>query len=118
VDNLVASAVQLNRRICGALLGGDSDQLRDLFDQFASRLRILGAIRDPRAVRALLDALADSAQTAASGLSTARVVRGAAADALVCIGAGAMPELRKHLTHPNTAIREAIMEVVRRIEST
>lgn len=28
-----------------------------------------------------------------------------------------MPILRKHLAHPNTAIQEAIREIVRRIES-
>ena len=117
VDNLVASSLQVNRLICAALLSGGADRLQGLFGQFAGRLRILGAIRSPRAVKTLLDALADSTQTASSGLSGAQVVEDAAADALVSIGAGAMPELRKHLNHPKPAIREAIRTVVRRIES-
>jgi hypothetical protein len=117
VDNLVDSAVQVNRLICAALLSGDADQLHGLFGQFAGRVRILGATRSPRAVKTLLDALADSTQTASSGLTGACVVKNAAADALVSIGAGAMPELRKHLNHPKPAIREAIRTVVRRIES-
>lgn len=117
VDNVITSAVQVNRLICASLLSGDADPLQGLFGKFATRLRILGAIRSPRAVKTLLDALADSTQTAASGLSGARVVEDAANDALVSIGAGAMSELRKHLNHPKPAIREAIRTVVRRIES-
>lgn len=86
VDNLVASTVHVNRRICAALLSGDADHLQELFGQFATRLRILGAIRSPRAVKTLLDALADSTQTATSGLSGAELVRDTAVNALVYIG--------------------------------
>jgi hypothetical protein len=116
VDHLIPSTIQVNRLICASLLSGDTDPLRGHLKSFADRLRLLGATHSPRAVRTLLNALADSAQTASSGLPGAQQVVESAVTALVSIGDPALPELKKHVGHPNIAVREAIARVVGQIE--
>lgn len=119
LDALLASVNDCNRRITAACLAQDWKAAIAGMQALERRIRVLGRIKSPRAVPALLDALADSAGAAElTGLPTVPAARSlcqTAADALVNIGETTIPYLKDNINDRRLPVRKAVRSVLSRI---
>jgi hypothetical protein len=115
-DALLGSVEELNRKIMGNLSAQRMPQATNDMTVLAHHILVLGTLGDSRAIPAILNALADGAQGATTGSLAAARVRDAAADALVAIGANALPAVQQHLKTPTPEIRQAVEAVYHRLQ--
>lgn len=142
VDALLASADECNRRITAAGLAQQGTETEKYMMALERRIKVLGIIRSPRAVPAILDALADSAGTVAvlkkqidelydypnpfyrhdmlllatGRLYIAKSLNNTSIAALAAIGYPALSEIRKHLPSSSPPVQKSLKKALRKIE--
>lgn len=98
----------LNRAITGAALAQDWEKARRSMTDLAAAVSKLGSIGGTESVKAIADALADSAAAyAQSRIPEAKALCEAAIEALGRIGKDAVPWIEEGLTHSVPEVREA-----------
>ncbi len=115
LDGLLASIAGHNRQVTRSLLTGDRAGAAAAMEPMAEDISALGELKDERAIGAILDALADAALAAQTGLPEAARVRDAAADALVAIGRPAIPYIEANLDDSREIVRQALLATIHRL---
>lgn len=108
VAELLAQVDEINRAITGASIAQDWPRARKLMNELTSAIQRLGSIGGARAVKSVVDALADSAGGYANtGFAEAKALMETSIDALARIGRESIPWITEGLTHSHPAVREA-----------
>jgi hypothetical protein len=108
VSQLIACVNELNRAITGASITQDWVKARKLMNDLRVAVEKLGSMGRAEAVKPVIDALADSADSHANtGFPEAASLREASIVALASIGKKSIPWIKKGLTHSSPAVREA-----------
>lgn len=99
---------ELNRAITGRALAQDWRKACYLMNELKDAIQEVGAIGGSEAIKPVVDALADSAQSyEVNGFPEAKALREAAIEALRNIGREAIPWIRKGFTDSRPAVRKA-----------
>jgi PBS lyase HEAT-like repeat-containing protein len=118
-DSYRESIADLNRQISAAALARDFTQANACMEQLAQRITALGQLGDERGIGTILDALGDAVGSYQSTrFPAAQMLRDAAIEALVAIGAPAIEPLKERLPYTDSfpALKHSLETVYERLK--